>query len=119
MEFELVYKAETGDEEPRREKVNIPKYLSGKVTQELRRIFQDHCTTKIYQEDGERKTVVNADRPADMLINMGQKIAREVMSPKSIKVDDVSDDSLMELANVYFETVLGGIGGKKKDSDPS
>lgn len=114
MEFEIIYKTETGDDEPRREKVNIPKYLSGKVTQELRRIFQDHCTTKIYDENGEKKTVVEADRPHDMLVGMGKIIAREVIAPKEIKVDDVSDDTLMNLANQYFESTLGGIGGSKK-----
>ena len=115
MEFEIIYKTETGDDEPRWEKVNIPKYLSGKVTQELRRIFQDHCTTKIYDENGEKKTVVEADRPHDMLSQMGLVIAREVLSPKQIKVDDVSDDTLMNLANEYFEITLGGVGSKKKD----
>jgi len=114
MEFEIEYKAETGDEAPRRETVNIPKFLSGKVTQELRRIFQDHCSTKIYEVEGEKKTVIDSNRPMDMLHQMGLVIAREVLSHKGFKVDDLSDETIIGLANEYFERVMQGIGGTKK-----
>ena len=116
MEFEIKYKAQTGDEEPNKEKVNIPKFVSGKVAQQIRRIYQNHSETKVYysEADKSKKTEIKISNELDMLIEMGTVIAREVLSPKQIKVDDVDDNTLMELGNIYLETTILGVSETKK-----